>query len=98
MKRSDLRVVELFRHVRGAIDILERLALEAPVPSLPTDAPKATPELPKANSESEKIYNSKIAYSIKDVCQRVGISRSTIYHAIASKQLRAVMPYLPQDS
>lgn len=99
MKRSDPRIAELFRHVRDAIDILERLALElapisppleAPKPQLPAESKKSKPELSKVEPAPITIDQTKIAYSIKDVSQKLGISRSYIYEVIASKQLRAV--------
>lgn len=88
MKRTDPRIIELFRHVRDAIDILERLALES-IPMSPPPEP-SKPELPKVELAPKTIDHSKIAYSIKDISQKIGVSRSTIYKAIADKQLRAV--------
>jgi excisionase family DNA binding protein len=87
MKRTDPRIAELFRHVRDAIDILERVALE----SVPVMAPS---EPPKSKSPTVDppitIDQTKIAHSIKDVSQKIGVSRAHIYKAIANKQLRAV--------
>jgi excisionase family DNA binding protein len=87
MKRTDPRIIELFRHLREAVDILERLALE----SVPVaEPPKSAHEVPRTKSQPEKIDNTKLAYSIKAVSQTIEVSRSTIYKAIADKQLRAV--------
>ena len=99
MKRSDPRLIELFGHVRGAIDILERLALESiPAPSpldpskpkVPAESKKPNPELSMVLPASITIDQTKIAYSIKEVLQKIGVSRSHVYNAIANKQLRAV--------
>ena len=88
MKRTDPRIVELFRHVREAVDVLERIALESVAV---TEPPKPVTESPRTKPEAKpEIDTSKLAYSIKDVSKTIGVSRSTIYKAIASKQLRAV--------
>src|SRR5690242_11041298 len=90
MKRSDPRVTEIFRHVRGVVDILERLALEwtpttpPPEPSKPklslaVSPPNPTPPPPTTTATD----HTKIAYSIKEVCQKIGVSRSFIYQAIS---------------
>jgi excisionase family DNA binding protein len=88
MKRSDPRIAELFRHVRDAIDILERLALESVPATPPPEPPK--PKLPAAEPKPIPLDHSKMAYSIKEVSQKIGVSRSYIYEVMANKQLRAV--------
>jgi excisionase family DNA binding protein len=85
MKKSDPRIAELFRQVRGAIDILEHLAL----------ASMAAPEPPKSKVPTVErtpmtIDQTKIAYSVREVSLKIGVSRSHVYNAIASKQLRAL--------
>jgi excisionase family DNA binding protein len=94
MKRSDPRIAELFRHVRDAIDILERLALDsapvAPPPELPKPPKPPKLKLPSVEPTPITIDHTKITYSIKEVSQKIGVSRSYIYEAMANKQLRAV--------
>lgn len=87
MGNADSRIRELFNHVRRATDILEELTLRPPVaPERPKrrEAEKPPGELPQPTNPH------KLAYSIKEVREMVGISHSSIYAAIGSRELRAV--------
>ena len=79
----DALVPELFRSLRQVIDILERLTIEArsarPDTIKPSGSKDSQPPLPSL----------ALAYSIKDVAKQTGVSRSRIYQAIGSSELRA---------
>lgn len=87
MGSADPRIRELFNHVRRAIDLLEELTLRPPVAP---EQPKRR-EAEKAAADRPQLANpQKFAYSIKEVREMVGISHSSIYAAIGSRDLRAV--------
>lgn len=90
MKRSDPRILELFRLVREAVDVLERLAIDMhdAWPSKKTSTFGS--EMPTPDLVSKKYDDHKTAYTIKEACQKVCISRSSLYQVINNKQLRAV--------
>jgi excisionase family DNA binding protein len=86
IKRADPRIPELFRNVRRAIDILEDMALNQHNVS-PTPEPQRTPasDPPRPAHESPE----KLAYTIKEARQAVGIGRTRIYVAMKNQELRA---------
>jgi excisionase family DNA binding protein len=88
MRNVDPRVGQLFDHLRGAVDILEQVMLR------PHDQAAAGQPKPKiADSPPDAPVPSsyaKLAYTIRDVQELVGISRSAIYLAIGANELRAV--------
>jgi excisionase family DNA binding protein len=76
----------LFHHLRSAVDILEHIAREGSVgvahsPGLPIQ-PSAAP----ANSSP----TDKLSFTIKEVVSLLGVGRTTVYNAIAQKELKAV--------
>jgi excisionase family DNA binding protein len=85
MKNSDPRIIEFFRHVRGAIDVLEQFVMDAKEEILPIKSEKANSE-----AESKKMDGGKLAYSIKEASHKTGLGRTSLYQAIKSKRLRAV--------
>jgi excisionase family DNA binding protein len=87
MKCVDTRVGELFRHLRRAIDVLEQITLHPYLSAAPKPPPRKPPENSPAPAQS---FFEKRAYTIKEVGTLINISRTTIYHAIKIKELRAV--------
>ncbi len=85
MKRTDTRIVDLFRLVRSAIDVLEDIMLHPYRPPAETEPVQIKPLQAPSNPAPEKM-----AYTIKDIRQLVGLGHTTIYQAIAAKELRAV--------
>lgn len=89
MRNVDPRVGDLFDHLRGAVDILEQVMLrphERPTAEQPE--PKVADPPPSTAALSS--YPAKLAYTIRDIQELVGISRSGIYVAIGANELRAV--------
>lgn len=87
MSIADPRIRELFNYVRRAIDILEELALHPPV--APEQLKRQETENTAAD-RSQPANPQKVAYSIKEVREMVGIGHSSIYAVIGSRELRAV--------
>jgi excisionase family DNA binding protein len=86
MKHFDPHVRDVFRHLRAAIDALEAIAVrsrEAPIPEPKNTAVDTTSTTTPRN-------DPKLAYTIKEACGCVGISRTLMYQAIRNKELRAV--------
>jgi hypothetical protein len=78
---------EIFRHLRRAIDVLEQITLHLYLSSGPERPPRKVLE----NSPGPPTSSfEKRAYTINEVGALTGISRTTIYHAIKIKELRAV--------
>jgi excisionase family DNA binding protein len=90
MKRGDPRIVEFFRHVREAIDVLEHLSLDSNDALPPQDSSKLRSDGPMPELASKKTDSARLAYTIKEACEKSGVSRSTLYQTIGNKQLRAV--------
>jgi excisionase family DNA binding protein len=90
MKHRDPRIVEFFRHVREAIDVLEHLALDVNDAAPAKVAPTPKSEMQAAELVSKKSDGDKMAYAIKEACQKAQVSRSKLYQAIGNDQLRAV--------
>src|SRR5258708_2867693 len=86
MKRGDPRVAELFVHVRRAVEILEKLALHPMNESL--TAPSQP--VPRKAGLPPAIEPERLAYSIKEVCKLVGISRSTCYRLVGEGSLPTI--------
>jgi excisionase family DNA binding protein len=91
MKHVDPRIHELFRHLRGAVDLLEQLILQlaALPPAEQTTQSKSKPEKPFAPTAPPH-DPAKLAYTVREACKNVGVSRTTLYRAIQVKDLRAV--------
>lgn len=83
MKRFDPHIRDVFRHLRAAIDALEAMAVRSRDPE--------TKEHCCRNDFDKMPRNDpKLAYTIKEACECVGISRTLMYQAIRNKELRAV--------
>jgi excisionase family DNA binding protein len=87
MRSVDPRVRELFAHVRRAIDIIEELMLRPS--AAPVQEMRAEERVPPPFSSPSAIPQ-KIAYSIREVRELIGISNSSIYKEIGEGRLRAV--------
>lgn len=70
-------------HLRAAVDILEQLAAQ-PVADEepPPEPPRMVPAAPVV------IPSSKLAYSIKEAAQALGICRSTVYELMNSGEIK----------
>jgi excisionase family DNA binding protein len=86
MPNDDPRIGELFNHVRQAVSILEELLLRA----LPAPEPPPKPETKILPDPPAPTMPQKLAYSIKEIHELVGTSRSVIYQEIGEGRLRAV--------
>lgn len=87
MKHRDARVLQFYRHLRSAIDILELIALEpyqppekAPPEPVVTSAPAPPPDVPR----------EKLTFTLKEAAQALGVSKSTLYKALAEGKLSAI--------
>lgn len=88
MKHKDARVLEFYRHVRSAIDVLELIALDPyQPPEKPAAEPIASPQPPPAPPE---IPQEKLMYGVKEAAEALGLSRTMIWKAIADGRLNAV--------
>jgi len=89
MSASDSRIRELFLHLRAATDLLEQIIL-----SSSSSTEKEKNEQPKDDRPSiattDQSRSERLAYTLKEVQELVGISRSAIYLALADGDLRAV--------
>ena len=90
MKRHEPRIGEFFHHVRHAIDVLEQIVLNAREEALSTATSPIKIEKEDAEAELTKVDSGKLSYGIKEASQKTGLSRSSLYLAISTKQLRAV--------
>jgi excisionase family DNA binding protein len=85
MSQTDPQIRALFRHVREAVDVLEQILLR--------DSPPRANENPRVTQDDRRTAPSppgKLAYTLKEVHNHVGISRSAIYLALGAGELRAV--------
>jgi excisionase family DNA binding protein len=87
MRNDDPRIRELFNHVRQAVSILEEILLR-PLPT--TGQPQTIEAKPLLRDPPAHGKLQKLAYSIKEVRELVGTSRSMIYREIGEGKLRAV--------
>jgi excisionase family DNA binding protein len=87
MKGVDPRIGQLFHHIREVIDILEQMMLH-PHSSPMRDQPLQPP--PEKSPPAPTLDSAKLAYTIKEICKLIGISRATFYQVMRNKKLRAV--------
>jgi excisionase family DNA binding protein len=87
MRNTDPRVREFFNHVRQAVNILEDLLLR-PLPT--AEQPQRVETKPTPREPQAPAMPQKHAYSIKEVHDLVGTSRSMVYREIGEGKLRAV--------
>jgi excisionase family DNA binding protein len=88
MKEIEPLLPELFRSLRRVIDVLERLTIEVISVQSPSEPVVSRPEL-KALEQPISSQNVSLSFAIRDVAKQVGLSRSRIYQAITSGELRA---------
>jgi excisionase family DNA binding protein len=90
MSATDPRFHELFRHVRAAVDILEQMLLDhAPSREKVNERP-AKNDHQFEGAKNDQSQPARLSYTLKEVQELVGISRSAIYLALADGDLRAV--------
>jgi excisionase family DNA binding protein len=89
MNATDPRVQKLFRHVRAAVDLLEEILLSNSPQSTDNKARPAQDES-RTKDPDTSWRPEKLAYTLKEVQELVGMSRSSIYLALAGQRLRAV--------
>ncbi|MFZ2030980.1 MAG: helix-turn-helix domain-containing protein [Vitreimonas sp.] len=89
MKHRDVRVFAMCQHLRGAIDLWERIAAEAfIVEKKETTAPPPSPQLVPATPAA--LPTEKLTYNMKEAVAAVGVSRSSLYKALSDGALTAV--------
>ena len=87
MKHKDARVLEFYRHVRSAIDVLELIALD---PYQPPEKPVPEPVASVAPPPPPPVIpQEKLTYSVKEASAALSLSKTTIWKAIADGVLPA---------
>jgi excisionase family DNA binding protein len=89
MKHTDPRVSELFDHLRRAIDVLEEIVMHPYSRPVPDSAVEPKPDKSPAVTIPPR-DPGKLAHTIKEVRELVGVSHTKLYQAIQNKELRAV--------
>ena len=89
MKQVDPLVPELFRNLRQAIDILERMAIASSSVASPNEAVARKTIEPTSLESPTLPQHVSLTCTIKDVCERTGLGRSRVYQAIGLGELRA---------
>jgi excisionase family DNA binding protein len=88
MKHKDARVLEFYRHLRSAIDILELIALE---PYQPPEQPKPEPVAAPAPAPTPpQLPREKMTYTMKEASALLGVSKTTLWRAISEGKIDAV--------
>lgn len=92
MKQRDARVFLLCQHLRSAIDTLEQIASQPFHPPQTSDLATSPPQVPSAAPASarEPMPARKLAYSIKEAADAVGLCRSSIYRLMATDELPSI--------
>ena len=93
LRFSDPRVNELFDYLRKAVDVLEQIMLRPFSPQKTNQSSQIQPKETAAPAEAPPTPK-KLAYRINEVTELVGLSRSAMYNAIRTKELRAVLPVI----
>jgi excisionase family DNA binding protein len=87
MKHRDARVFQLGQHLRLAIDVLEQILAEPyEAPRRPLSEPSVVVSLPPS---PPALPQEKLAYSVKEAAAALGLSKSTVWKAIADGALDA---------
>lgn len=86
MKNRDVRIFELCRHLRSAIDVFEQIADEPYAPPEKVASPPSAAE-PFLKHE---VSSEKLAYTVKEAANALGIGRTTVCRAISEGELAAV--------
>ena len=88
MKKGDPRIPEIFRHARAVLDNLEQIML---YPHRPTAAAVVEATVVGAPTKLESTHSpEKLAHTVKEVSQMLGVGRSGIWKSISLGELRAV--------
>jgi excisionase family DNA binding protein len=87
MKHRDARVLQFYRHLRSAIDVLELIALE---PYQPPERPAPEPQLAPPPPPPIQLTQEKLTYTTKEAAAALGVSRTTLWRAIADNRLTAI--------
>ncbi len=91
MKHKDARVLEFYRHVRSAIDVLELIALDPyQPPEKLAPEPVAAPMPPPLPAEAPKVPAEKITYTLREASEALGVSKTTLYKALSDGSLTAI--------
>lgn len=92
MKQRDSRVFLLCQHLRSAIDTLEQIASQPFHPPQTSDLATSAQQVPSAapTSAREDMPARKLAYSIKEAADAVGLCRSSIYRLMATGELPSI--------
>jgi excisionase family DNA binding protein len=86
MSSVDPHVRELFNHLRRAVDIIEELMSRSSV--VPAQRGRSEPHQAQP-SPPPPLNPKKLAYSIKEIRELIGISNTSIYKEISEGRLRA---------
>ena len=86
MKHKDARVLQFYRHVRSAIDMLELIALD---PCQPPEKPAPEPVAAPPPAARPTIPEEKLVYRVREASEAIGLSRTTVWKAIANSALPA---------
>lgn len=87
MKHRDARVLQFYRHVRSAIEVLELIALE---PYQPPQKPVPEAEVTPPPAPPPEVPPEKLAFTLKEAATALGVSKSTLYKALADGKLTAI--------
>lgn len=89
MRDTDPRIHELFVHLRQALDVFEQIMLR---PHRPTAElrQETTNEKPAPAPPTIPVDEPKLAYTVKEVRELVGISTATLYKLFGRRELRTV--------
>jgi excisionase family DNA binding protein len=88
MSSVDPRVRELFVHLHRAVDLIEELVPRLSVASVRQGLSESREAHPSPSPQ--RLNPPKLAYSIKEIRELIGISNSSIYKEIGEGRLRAV--------
>lgn len=85
MKHKDARVLEFYRHVRSAIDVLELIALD---PYQPPEKPAS--ERVAVQAVPPEIPREKLTYTMKEASAALSISRTILWRLVADGKVPAI--------
>ena len=89
MSSTDPRIGKLFQHVRAATDLLEQIMLSQSPSRENLEIRPSKNDRPQTGP-TDQPAPERLAYTLKEVQEIVGISRSAIYLALTDGDLRAV--------
>jgi excisionase family DNA binding protein len=89
MNGTDPDIQKLFHHVRMAVDALEKIIVHIPLSGANEQA-RVEQDEPRIIAATASAQLPKLAYTLNEVRDLVGISRSAIYLALGAGDLRAI--------